>query len=208
MQEVDARRYGALFVARIPGGFLFKSVSEGGTSLAFVPENDDTKKMEGLRLALHPEDSEKKAIEQYERQVFGMQEAGAEAQELEEWLLRFHDEAQPNKDDRERAARELISALEKLDGKNGIRVVKVTAQPLSPLVRIADQGPVAVRYENEEFFVVDSNGAKKKIRRLSYDPVTKSFRGRPATEGRRGSHGIQVVLEAAWRVIRRLPDEP
>lgn len=207
MQDVDARRYGALFFTRIPGGFLFKSVAEGGTSLAFVPENEDTKRMEELHLERHPGDDEKKAIDKYERQMFGMQESGAEAQEVEEWLLRFHDQIQPDDDDRVRAAHALIDALEKLDGKGGISVRKEHSKPWSPSVTIAGEGPVTVRYSSEKkrFLIIDKANSRTEVD-LTYDPVTKSYRG-PAPQGRRGPPGIRVIVEAAWSVIQSQKNE-
>jgi len=206
MKEVDARRYGALFFTRIPGGFLFKSVAEGGTSLAFVPDGEDTKRIEKLHLERHAGSDEKPAIEKYERQMFGMHEAGAEAHELEEWLQQFHDEIKPNENDRVRAGHELIDELVKLNGKNGIKVQRESTAYYSPLVAIADAGPVTIQFEKEEFFVVDANGTKKRVP-LVYDPVTKSYRSRHTTQERRGSHGLKVLLRTAWRVIKKLPDE-
>jgi hypothetical protein len=208
LYDLDARKFGALFLTRLPGGFLFKSVAEGGTSIAFVPESEDTHKMvEQLRLNHPPSSDEKRAMEQYERQTFGLQESGAEAQELEEWLVRFHDEVQPNKDERERAALELLTALVKLDGKQGIKAEQNLNTPWAVRLHIANQGQAVVRYEDAEFLLVDTTDTKKKIRRLVYDPVTKRFRGRPTTERQRGSPGVQTVIEAASRLIRRMPDE-
>jgi hypothetical protein len=203
LYDVDARKFGALFVTRVPGGLLFKSAAEGGTSIAFVPESDATKKMmEELRLDDHPGSDEKSALEKYQRQTFGLQESGAEALEVEEWLLRFHDEVQPNETDRRLAGHALLSALEQLNGKNGIKVQREPTAYMSPLVAIAGEGPVTVQLETEEFFVMDATGKNKKKVNLVYDPVSKSYRG-PATQGRRGAPGLQVLVQAAWDVIQK-----
>jgi hypothetical protein len=194
-QDIDPRRYGALFVAQLPGGFLFKAVTDEGASIAFVPRSKETEAIE----MYFPSENQYPPREYIPMvaKALGMDAAAQERQATEEWLLRFHDEVQPNRSDRERARQKLVDELLDLHGKHGIETQRATDYR-SVLVSIIGQGPATVSYENDGFVVV-AEGTKPRKVRVAYDPVSRTYRG----SGQDAPPAIPVLMKEVWRAIQK-----